>query len=307
MTIDFLAFSIIIDDIVFPDGRTEMAVLGGGGPQTAFGMRLWSDRVGMTGSVGYDLPATAQAWLDGMGVDTAGLHRSPDLPTLRAWQIYEEDGRRSQVWRHAELRAGIQLRIAFDQLPPAYRAAKGFHLGVHPENPALDFVHALRANGLTVSVETFRHADRQLSDTELCALVSASNIFSPNLHEARTMTGLREPDDLIVKMVDAGAQIVILRLSEDGSIIHRAETGERWHIPAMATNVVDPTGAGNAWCGAFLVGWETTRDLRTAGLYGAVAASFLVEQVGLPPLGPDYQTEARRRLAAIHQGAVRLE
>jgi cytidine kinase len=35
-----ITFSIIIDDIVFPDGSTRMGVLGGGGPQTAFGMRL---------------------------------------------------------------------------------------------------------------------------------------------------------------------------------------------------------------------------------------------------------------------------
>jgi len=302
---DFLAFSIIIDDIVFADGRTEMAVLGGGGPQTAFGMKLWADHVGMTGSVGYDFPESAQGWLDAMGIDTAGLHRSPHLPTLRAWQIYEDDGRRSQVWRQKELIAGIQLRINFEQMPPGYRTARGFHLGIHPETPALDFIHALRANGLTVSVETFKDADRRLTDDELSALVSAGNIFSPNLHEAYTMTGLHDPDELLQRLADAGAQIVILRLSEEGSIVYRAKTGERWHIPAVKTAVVDPTGAGNAYCGAFLVGWETTHDLRIAGLYGAVAASFLVEQVGLPPIGPDYRGEARRRLAAVGEMPTR--
>jgi sugar/nucleoside kinase (ribokinase family) len=60
-----------------------------------------------------------------------------------------------------------------------------------------------------------------------------------------------------------------------------------------------PAGAGNANCGAFLVGWQRTRDLRTAGRHGAVAASFLVEQVELPQPGVDYRAEAHRRLAAI--------
>lgn len=36
--IEYIAFGIIIDDIVFPDGHTQMSVLGGGGPQTAWGM-----------------------------------------------------------------------------------------------------------------------------------------------------------------------------------------------------------------------------------------------------------------------------
>jgi sugar/nucleoside kinase (ribokinase family) len=304
MTIDFLAFSIIIDDIVFPDGRTEMGVLGGGGPQTAFGMKLWADGVGMTGAVGYDFPADAQAWLDEMGIDDQGLYRSPDLPTLRAWQIYDEEGRRAQVWRHKELRAGIQLRIAFDQLPASYQQAKGFHLGIHPENPALDLIHELRDHGVTVSVETFKDADRLLTDDELRALASAGHIFSPNLHEARTMTGLREPDDLLRKLADAGAEVIILRLAEEGSIVYHGETGERWHIPAVETAVVDPTGAGNAYCGAFLAGWVTTGDLRTAGLYGAVAASFLVEQVGLPRPRAGLREEARRRLAALRERAM---
>ena len=34
----------------------------------------------------------AQAWLDGMGIDTAGVRRHPTLRTLRAWQVLEEDG-----------------------------------------------------------------------------------------------------------------------------------------------------------------------------------------------------------------------
>jgi len=52
--IDAVAFGVIIDDIVYPDGSTVMGVLGGGGPQTAFGMRLWQERVGLAAGVGED-------------------------------------------------------------------------------------------------------------------------------------------------------------------------------------------------------------------------------------------------------------
>jgi len=49
---DFVTFGLILDDVVYPDGRTAMGMLGGGGPQTAFGMRLWSDSVGLVAGVG---------------------------------------------------------------------------------------------------------------------------------------------------------------------------------------------------------------------------------------------------------------
>ena len=34
------AFTLIVDDIVNPDGTTAMEALGGGGPQTCFGLLL---------------------------------------------------------------------------------------------------------------------------------------------------------------------------------------------------------------------------------------------------------------------------
>jgi hypothetical protein len=72
--IDFVAFSLILDDLVFPDGRTAMGVLGGGGPQAAFGMKLWTEKVGLVSGIGRDLPAKALAWLE-----ASGIYRRPAL------------------------------------------------------------------------------------------------------------------------------------------------------------------------------------------------------------------------------------
>jgi sugar/nucleoside kinase (ribokinase family) len=49
--------------------------------------------------------------------------------------------------------------------------------------------------------------------------------------------------------------------------------------------IVDQTGAGNTYCGAFLVGWLEMGDLKQAAGYGAVAASFALEVIGVadPP------------------------
>lgn len=307
---DFLAFSLIIDDIVFPDGQTAMGILGGGGPQTAFGMKLWADRVGLVSGVGSDLPAEAQAWLESTGIDTTGLRYSNQWPTPRAWQLLEADGRRTQVWRVPGPAIGVQLSRSAEKLSPAYRLARGFHLGIHPEEPDFDFIKALRKNGAVVSIEPFRPSARPLTEMELRALLSAGQIFSPNEEEAQSLVGPGEPLDLLRRLVEAGAEIVALRQGVSGAIVHRADTGETWHIPAVNTTVIDPTGAGNAFCGGFLAGWVQTGDLHLAGLYGAVAASFLVEQVGLPrgdeETGQRRGEEAKKRLAVLQARAYRL-
>ena len=294
--IELVTFSLIIDDIVFPDGKTAMGQLGGGGPQTAFGMRLWAENVGLVAGVGVDLPPSAQKWLNQMGIDTQGLRHTTEWPTARAWQVCEEDGHRTQVWRIPGPAIGAQLGRHIDRLPDTYRHARAFHLGVHPEEPDLDFIKALRDIGAVVSIEPFRATQRPLTNTELHRLLSAGQIFSPNVQEAVSLVGSGEPHELIQKMVDVGAEIVVLRQGEKGTTVHRADTGETRRIPAFKTTVVDPTGAGNAFCGGFLAGLQKTGDIYAAGLYGAVAASFLVEQVGLPQPDLGLIDTAQKRL-----------
>jgi len=298
--IDFVTFNIIIDDIVFPDGRTAMGVLGGSGPQTALGMKLWADKVGLVAGVGPDFPPEAKAWLEEIGIDLEGLFYSEELPTLRAWQAMEEDGRRTQVWRVPGSSIGPQLKRSVEILPASYREARGFHFGVHPEEPgSLEFARELRKLGTVVSVETFRVAERTLTDAELRNLVTAAHIFSPNLLEAYSMVGPGEPLDLIHRLADAGAEVIALRQGADGITAHRADTGETWYIPAVEITAVDPVGAGNGFCGGFLAGWVQTGDLRLAGMYGVVAASFIVEQVGLPEPGAHLWEKADARLAEL--------
>lgn len=297
--VDYVTYSVIIDDLVFPDGRTAMGVLGGSGPQTAFGMRLWADRVGLCGAAGRDFPADAWQWLDGMGIDHDGMVSYPQLPSLRAWQITEWDGRRIQVWRSHPHEIGAQLPLRSANIPAVYLSARGFFYGVHPESPNLKIAQYLRAHGIVVGIEVFRHSDRLLSDGEVRALASAAQILSPNVWEAETMLGAAAPEEQVRRLADAGAEVVALRMGAEGSLLHCAATGETVHIPAVPTQVVDPTGAGNAFCGGVMVGWVETGDLRTAGMCGAVSASFLVEQVGPPPLGREYRQEARARLEAL--------
>ncbi|KAI4638540.1 hypothetical protein J4E93_010095 [Alternaria ventricosa] len=49
-----------------------------------------------------------------------------------------------------------------------------------------------------------------------------------------------------------------------------------------AVKVIDPTGGGNTYLGGFIAGWKASGDIHEASMYGNVAASFAIEQIGLP-------------------------
>ena len=84
--ITHISFGIILDDIVFTDGFTHMGVLGGGGPQTAWGMAAAlgkGDTVGLVAGIGADLDPAALAPLHAAGINLDGV-RTTGYPTPRA-------------------------------------------------------------------------------------------------------------------------------------------------------------------------------------------------------------------------------
>jgi sugar/nucleoside kinase (ribokinase family) len=302
--LDFVTFGLILDEVPTPAGGMS-TVLGGGGVQTAFGLRLWSERVGLVARVGPDLPPWARDWLHTAGIDTAGLVVT-DQPTLRARQRLDPAGHRRHEWLVPGPIIAAQLAWSAAALPLPYRAARGIHLGLHPETPDLAFLTDLRALGAILSVEPFKRADRPLTAAALRALLTAAHIFSPNESGAESLVGSGVPLEQARRLAMAGAQVVALRLGAAGSVIYVAGTGQAVRIPALPVDVVDPVGAGNAYCGGFLAGWVETQDPVEAGLRGAVSASFVLEQVGLPAVSAGWGAEARLRLAALRPGVASL-
>ncbi|MEW6580282.1 MAG: PfkB family carbohydrate kinase [Chloroflexota bacterium] len=304
--IDCVTFGLILDDIILPDGTTHMGTLGGGGAQTAWGMAaaLGSGAaVGLVAGVGSDLDAAILGPLRAAGIDLTGV-RVTGLPTPRAWQVTESDGRRTQVWRVPPQTLGAQLARRWDVLPEAYRAARRFHWGIHPDEPgAAAFAAELTGAGRTVSLEPFRAPQRPLSDDALRDLLAACAVFSPTWDEAARITGETGYDAVIARFRTLGGRVLALRRGPDGADVWDLRAGRGVHVPAVRTAIADTVGAGNAFCGALLA--RLDEGIGEAACHASAAASYLVEQIGLPHSLPEPRDYARR-LDEARAGMVSL-
>ena len=75
-------------------------------------------------------------------------------------------------------------------------------------------------------------------------------------------------------------ELLIVTLGEKGSII-RNNKGDRLEIPpAIPKEVLDPTGAGDAYRSGLLSGLLQGHDLLTSGRRGSVAAAYAIEHTG---------------------------
>ena len=300
---NFIALaSIIIDDIVLPTGETRMGVLGGAGTHSVYGMRVWTEEVGFVTTVGADFPPALRRQLEEAGIDLQGM-RVHASATARAWQIFEFDGHRTEIFR-TPMDEFYRHRPTAQDIPPAYFRAKGFHLFRAPAG-MLELVRALRAQGVeTILWEPTPMAFQPQHLPGFQEALPQADIFSPNLEESALLLGEQDPERILARYLAMGARVVALRMGAEGSLVAQAGDERRWHIPAAPARVVDVTGAGNSYAGGFLVGYARTGDPRLAGLHGAVSASFTVEQFGMPPITPDITQRAQERLQAL-EGRVR--
>lgn len=92
---------------------------------------------------------------------------------------------------------------------------------------------------------------------------------------------------------DTNIKTLVVRASKYGTMIIEIKSRAVHWIPAYWSwwsqedqkHVVDVTGAGNAFCGGYAYGWiETNGNAVESAYYGAVSASFTVEQIGVPRL-----------------------
>lgn len=306
---DYISFSnLIIDDIVLADGQSFMNILGGAGTHTVFGMLWWCDSVGLVAAVGEDLTDYHRQTLAAAGIDLRGLILRTNMPTPRAWQLFEKDERRVEVFRTSS-EEFIQQKPLFSEMPVDYLHARGVHIQWGDPSEQAHLIEKLRSQNRKVLVSCepamTQQEDGLVANTPV---IQAVNMFSPDRNEAYALTRATEPWAMVEMLLHAGARIVALRMGAAGSLVGTAE-GEYYHVPAVPpTAVIDVTGAGNAYCGGFLLGLGRGEKIEHAAARAAVSASFAIEQFGPPSINPITRAEASRRLqwalARIKKGKV---
>jgi len=295
--VDYVSYSgLIIDDIVLPDGRTYFNTLGGSATHALIGMRVWSDRLGYFAAVGNDFSDDHRRQLETLGIDLTGLLVRDDYPTARAWQLFELDERRVEIFR-TDIDDFYQLEARFEEMPASYLAARGFHVCHGSIGDLTEVVRNLRAAN-PAAVIAWEPTPLQSTATadEMRTLLGLVDLISPDLAEARDLTGRTAPSEMMDALLGWGARVVGLRMGARGSLV-ASRDGAIYRIPAAPATVVDTTGAGDAYIGGYLVGLGEEVDPVEAGARAAVSASFAIEQFGVPNFGPHTRSEAERRLA----------
>ncbi|MBE3595755.1 MAG: carbohydrate kinase family protein [Hydrogenibacillus sp.] len=117
----------------------------------------------------------------------------------------------------------------------------------------------------------------------LIDFAQGATFLFPNYDEGAALTGARDPE-AIVRELARFVRIPVLKLGQDGCLLY--VDGQMHHVQGHAIReVVDTTGAGDAFVGTFLAAYVKTRDVLHAAARAVTVAGGVVMQPGArPPL-----------------------
>lgn len=270
--------------------------------------------VGRVGADGFGEAITRR--LRGEGVDIADLAIDPDAPTGLMFRERRVIGPAQVVYARRDS-AGSRLTAAdvdramarLSHVSPRWLHLTGITPALSPEAHAATerAIGLATAAGMTISLDL--NLRRRLWSDEaaapvLRALAANAEVILGSPDEFSVLTHLsadHDPEELARAALELGPSVAVVKLGAVGALAVDREAPDDVIVrPALPLPVVvDPVGAGDAFCAGYIAarldGADLAAALEMGNACGAAAASAIGDQTGLPD---------RAELAAILRSAV---
>ncbi len=288
--------SVALDEIATPfDSVHEM--IGGAAVHFGAAASLFAP-VQLVGVIGEDYPTERLQFLERRGVDLGGLER-------RAGESFRWGGRyhydmNTRDTTHTELGVFADFR---PRIPEAFRAARWVFLGNIDPALQLSVLDQIEAPHL-VACDTMNY---WISGARgpLLEVISRIDMITLNDEEARQLSGQPNLARAGRWIQEQGPRHVVIKKGEHGAMLF--SDADIFFAPGYPLeNVVDPTGAGDAFAGGILghlarSGRDGARDLRQAIVYGCALGSFACEAFGPERLRELTASEVERRVRLFRE------
>lgn len=307
---DFVtAGGLRIDYLITHTGEAQINQIGGNALYAAVGAALWQQPVGLWARLGENYPREMLNALQQYEIMADGLVAVEGWQDHRTFFAYPPNGPRDDTNPAAHFaRIGQPLPPELEtyqfSTPNLEHPTDYDPLALRPEDWPVVYDGVTAVHLAPLSLATHLHAPQYLRQQGVqqitldpgerymipeCAayirqILPHIDVFLPSRMEIRSLFG--EDIDLwetAVILHDWGVQTVVIKNGRHGVLVSDSRNGRKVHIPAYhqdSSNVIDVTGAGDSFCGGFMVGLAQTKDPVQAAYYGTISSSLVVEGYG---------------------------
>lgn len=292
-----------------PTGNPRLDAPGGSLLYAAGGLAVWDASIGLIARVDNEYP---REWLNDLekhGFDTRGIRIHPDLKhvDLRSFIAYTDKNERSHSsavshfarrqltfpksllnYQHPDdanktLRDLDPLSPAALDVPKDFREIHWAHICPFDFTSQSQMVTLFKSSSnQTVCLDPDPVYMKPRFWRDLRVVLQGLTAFLPSEDELRSLFWGETNDlwEMAHRISDYGPHIIVIKRGALGQYVYKADTNQRFEIPAYSSRVADPTGVGDAFCGGFLAGMQRTNDPLMAAMYGNVSASLKIEGTG---------------------------
>ncbi len=218
------------------------------------------------------------------GLDVSGLRNSATSPTSRTiiLPVIGEDRRYiHMVGANAELAPSDVNLDLVARARVLYVGGYQLFPGFDPASLVRLFQFARQRSIKTVLDVAGVQAEKGMAPFE--QVLPYTDVFLPNNDEAGLITGESDPLRQAQRCVECGAGTVVITLGADGVVARTP--GRTLRAGILQVEVVDPSGAGDAFDAGFIVGllegWDLERTIGFASAVGASACTKLGTTAGV--------------------------
>jgi len=292
-----------------PTGSPRLDAPGGNLLYAVGGLAVWDKSIALISKVNWEYPREWMEDLKARGFDTSGIYldsenAQADLRSFIAYTDVNERSTTNAVSHFArremtfpksllgyqppdgavrDLRATDPLSPAALHVPKTYRMIQFAHLCPFDFTSQSQMVNLFKGgSNQTLSLDPAPEYMKPTFWRDLRVVLQGVKIFLPSEDEIRSLFWGESHDlwEMAQRISEHGPRIIVIKRGAQGQSVYDADAKKRYEIPAYPARIADPTGAGDAFCGGFLAGYQRTNDPKEAALYGNVSASLKIEGIG---------------------------
>ena len=213
------------------------------------------------------------------GVDTCHVGVSPTAVTSQTMILLCKGQDRRFVHTFG---ANRELRAA-DLDPTLLEDASVFYLGGYLVLPELDpfslaaLFRQCRERGIRTVLDVVIPTGFEYRG-ELEPVLPHTDVFLPNDDEAEMLTGETDPVRQARALRAKGVETVVVTMGGKGLLFSQGE--HIWRAAHIPSEVIDQTGAGDAFCAGFISGMVRGMDLHGCVQYGSALGASCVRSIG---------------------------
>jgi len=289
-------------DLIIPlNGTKPRRRLGGPPTYVSLSAIKLDSSVSVISKVGGDFPEKYIFWLRRKGVDLSGLKIDETSKTTSFLIRYYPNGGREMILKSRAPSIFIEDLLSSPE-------AKAIHISPIANEVSTDLIReacsiapivALDPQGL---LRCFNNDGRmRLHKIGSLDFLMNVEVLKSSEREIKVLTGRDNVLEALRKVRDYGVDVAIATMGERGAII--SYNNKIFSVPAAKPKaVLDPTGAGDAFIGAFLAEYIRGENPLWCACMGTAASSFLIEKIG--PKGFGNRKEVYKRAMEVYDKAL---